>query len=108
MSNFVEKAPVHHCHGPCSLYAFARLQLHNDTQNKEFEASLPHFKAGGRQTEFLDTLSRADILLAASIHDPGAAAFLAQQTGKCRTALFLDCAPQLEALTRLDGLQVDR
>ena len=89
----------------CILPGF---QLHKGTQSTEFEASLHRFKAGGRQTEFLDTLARADILLAANIHDAGTAAFLAQQTGKCPTALFFDSAPQLEALTRLDGMQVDR
>ena len=83
-------------------------QLHKGTQKKEFEASLPHSKAGGRQEEFLDALARADILLAANIHDAGTAAFLAQQSGKCPTALFFDSAPQLEALTRLDGMQADR
>ncbi len=48
------------------------------------------------------------MLLAIGIQDPQTEAVLAKEGVGVKTALFFDCLPQLQHLTRLDGTQADR
>lgn len=42
------------------------------------------------------------------IQDPQTVAQIKDFSQSVKTALFFDCAPALEQMTRLDGLQADR
>jgi len=59
-------------------------------------------------TQFQAAAKGADMLLAIGIQDPIVESILVEEGESIKTALFYDCSPDLQQLTRLDGTQADR